>query len=416
MEIKVSDNLKKLATLCDDKLYIVGGYVRNAMLEIPCFDIDICSPLGSEVVEKLCNEAGFKAKRVNEKLGTLLITAGDEQYEYTPFRRENYVRGNHSPESVEFVDDIVVDAKRRDFTCNAIYYNIATGKIFDPYNGAGDIKNKVVRCVETPLFVFSSDGLRILRLVRFACELGFKIDAKTFKTACEMVYQLDCISPERKYAELKKIVLAEFKYGAEKNDFLIYFNGLKLYKYLFGNLNASFQINTKTIDYQKFLKSPKEAKFLAFFMLYLLNKYEFKYMQEGQINCDIMMLSNVLRLPRDFACNLTRAYFVFQQLKFKSLNELVAINYHNLNDVQRAGVNVFCDVKLVSEKILELKLGGVPLNTAQLQITAEEIATFVPQNKISQIQKLLFDMCLMGKVKNENSELKKVLATIKLNK
>lgn len=416
MEIKVSDNLKRLAELCDGKLYIVGGYVRNALLNIPCFDIDICSPLGSNVVEKICIDAGYKVKRVNEKLGTLLITIGDEQYEYTPFRRENYVRGNHSPESVEFVDDIMVDARRRDFTCNAIYFNISTGKIFDPYNGAGDIQNKVVKCIETPLFVFSSDGLRILRLVRFACELGFKIDAKTFKTACEMVYQLDCISPERKYAELKKIVLSEFKYGAQKNDFLIYFNGLKLYKYLFGNLNEGFQISIKSDDYKKFLKSPKESKFIAFLILYFVNKYEFKYMQEGQINCDVMMLSNVLRLPRDLACNLTRAYLVFQQIRFKPLNELVAINYHNLTDVQRSAVNVFCDVKPVSEKVLELKLGGVPLNISQLQITAEEIATFVPQNKISQIQKLLFDMCLMGKVKNENAELKKVLATIKTSK
>ena len=142
MELVVSNNLKKLATALDGKLYIVGGYVRNAIMGMASDDIDICSPFLSEEVQERCKEIGLKTKVINAKLGTLLVSTNDgENYEYTPFRRENYIKGNHLPESVEFVDDILVDAKRRDFTCNTIYYNVLSGKIFDPYNGKADIEN-----------------------------------------------------------------------------------------------------------------------------------------------------------------------------------------------------------------------------------------------------------------------------------
>lgn len=414
MEIKVSENLKKLSKLLDGKLYIVGGYVRNSLLNLSCDDIDICSPFVSDEVKNRCADSGFRCKMINEKLGTLLITApNDEKYEYTPFRSENYVRGNHAPENVQFVDDIFVDAKRRDFTINCIYYNVATEKIFDPYYGVGDIKKGVVKCVETPLFVFSSDGLRILRLVRLACELGFKIDAKTFKTASEMSYQLRDISAERKYAELKKIALAEFKYGKKPNNFIHYLNGLNIYKYLLGFGNEKFELSTKNKEYLRFLNCGRDEKFVAFLVLVLLNKYEHGFMQEGQVNCDVMMLSNYLRMPKNVSVQLNKVYLVVQQLLFKPLNEFVAINYHNLADEERAVVNVFCDPRAVSEVILGLKMNGVPLGIKNLNISAEEIGQIVSEEKISQVQKLLFEMCLKGVVKNEKTELIKVIKTIK---
>lgn len=414
MEIKVSENLNKLSELLDGKLYIVGGYVRNSLMNISCDDIDICSPFTPEETMARCNAGGFKCKMVNEKLGTLLITSYDgEKYEYTPFRSENYVRGNHSPEDVKFVDDILVDAKRRDFTINCIYYNVASGKIFDPYHGVDDLNKSVIKCVETPLFVFSSDGLRILRLVRLACELGFKIDTKTFKTAGEMSYQLRDISAERKYVELKRIVLAEFKYNKKPNNFIHYFNGLKLYKYLLGFGNEKFELSTKNREYLNLLKCGHDEKFVAFLVLGLINKYEHRFMQENQVNCDVMMLSNYLHMPKNVSVQLNKAYLVIQQLLFKPLNEFVAINYHNLTDEERAVVNVFCDPRAVSELILGLKMNGVPLSIKNLDISAEEIGKIVSEEKISQVQKLLFEMCLKGVVKNEKAELIKVLKTIK---
>lgn len=415
MEIYISDDLKNLSKEFDGKLYIVGGYVRNALLGLDCSDIDICAPFLVDEVKEKCDRIGYKCKVVNEKLGTLLITSSnDEKYEYTPFRKENYSFGKHSPDDVEFVEDIRIDAKRRDFTINSIYYNIEKGAIVDFYGGADDLKRGVVRCVETPLFVFSSDGLRILRMVRFACELGFKIDAKTFKTASEMVYQLRDISPERKYAEMKKIVLAEYKYNRAPNQFIVYFNGLRIYPYLFGFQNEKFMLNTKNPDYHAVLCAEHDAKFLTFLLFVMENKYEFSFMQESQVNCDVMLVSNHLRLPKNVSINLNKAYLTYQQLKFKPLNEFSAVNYHNLSDEQRKAVNVLCSPKEVSQMILGLKMRGVPLNISQLSVSAEEIGEIVPSEKISSVQKLLFEMCLKGVVKNEKSDLEKVLKSIKL--
>ncbi len=417
MELVVSNNLKKLATALDGKLYIVGGYVRNAIMGMASDDIDICSPFLSEEVQERCKEIGLKTKVINAKLGTLLVSTNDgENYEYTPFRRENYIKGNHLPESVEFVDDILVDAKRRDFTCNTIYYNVLSGKIFDPYNGKADIENKVLRCIETPLFVFSSDGLRLLRMVRFACELGFKIDAKTFKTASEMVYQLRSITAERKLMELNKIVVADFKYGVNKNEFIRYFNGLNIYKYLFGLNYENFNINIKSQEYQNFFKAKSELRLLAFLTLFLLNKYDFKYMHENQVNGDSMMFFNNLRISKELASDLAKTYMCLQVLKFKPLNEFSAINYHTLTQKQRDVVNLYVDFKPVSELILNLKMSGIPLSLTSLEVCGEDLKPFVPENKISQILKLLFEMCLAGKVKNEKDELLKIVKTIKFNK
>lgn len=417
MELKISDSLKKLATALDSRLYIVGGYIRNAILGVNSDDIDICSPYTSEQVQEKCKEIGLKTKIINAKLGTLLITANNgENYEYTPFRKENYIKGNHLPESVEFVDDILVDAKRRDFTCNAIYYNVLTEQIFDPYNGRADIEKKVLKCIETPLFVFSSDGLRLLRMIRFACELGFRIDAKTFKTASEMIYQLKFITPERKLMELEKIVVADYTYGAVKNEFVRCFNALNIYKYLFGLNYENFSICIKGDEYQNLFKAKKELRILAFLVLFLLNKYGFKYMHENQVNGDIMMLFNNLRISKELASDVVKTYLCLQNLKFKPLNEFSAVDYHNLTQKQREVVNLFVDFKPVGQLILDLKMSGVPLSMTGLAVCGDDLKPLVLENKISQVLKLLFEMCLTGKVKNEKDALIQIVKTIKFNK
>ena len=189
--------------------YIVGGYVRDYCLGRVSDDIDICGTMPYDKMQELCKCLKFRVDIVNKRLGTLLISPEEGvHFEYTPFRVENYVNGNHSPESVEFVNDIAIDARRRDFTINCIYVNVLTKEVFDPYGGVKDIEKRVVKAIETPEKVFSSDGLRILRLVRFASALNFDIDRKTLKIAREMSFQLRDISAERKKHELDQIVVA----------------------------------------------------------------------------------------------------------------------------------------------------------------------------------------------------------------
>lgn len=223
MELKIDEDLIKIAKIFakhDARLYIIGGFVRNAILGFCETDIDVCSRLLPEEITKILDKRKYTIKLVNKKLGTVHIKAKDGtfEYEHTTFRAEIYTQGGgHSPKEVRFVNDMSQDASRRDFTSNAIYYDILSGEIVDYYNGVADVKNRILRTVETPEFVFSRDGLRILRMVRIANELGFEIDAHTFEVAKKLSYQLNDISQERFNKEIVAILFADYKYDAIEN-------------------------------------------------------------------------------------------------------------------------------------------------------------------------------------------------------
>ena len=207
MKIEVSSNLKNLSKLFPTDLYIVGGFVRNSLLGIDLVDVDLCSSLTLDKLAKLLEGTAYGFKVKSKTLGTGVITIDDECYEYSVFRREYYgENGEHSPEKVEFITDIQEDAKRRDFTINSIYYDINKDEIIDFYHGVEDIKNKTLRTVENPEFVLSKDGARILRLFRFQCELGFKIEKDTLATALKYASNVKAISNERRTNEMNKII------------------------------------------------------------------------------------------------------------------------------------------------------------------------------------------------------------------
>ena len=213
MQIVVPEDLIKLASLLPAKLYIVGGYIRNTLLEIQNEDIDICSSLSVDKLETILKGTDYSLKIKSKALGSALITIHDKIYEYTTFRKDFYPdNGRHLPDKVEFIDDVKEDAKRRDFTCNALYYDIQNDKILDFYNGVEDIKRKVLRTVETPEEVLSHDGVRLLRLFRFECELNFKIEKNTYLTAIKYIKNLRDISGERVIYEITRILHSPSKY------------------------------------------------------------------------------------------------------------------------------------------------------------------------------------------------------------
>ena len=189
-------------------------------MEIECEDIDICSRLTIDELEEILKSSKFAVKVKNKILGSALISCGKYNFEYTTFRRDFYGdNGEHTPERVEFVDDIREDAKRRDFACNALYYDIKNDQLLDFYNGVEDIKKKILKTVETPDEVLSHDGVRILRLFRFQCELNFKIDKETLKAAYKYKTNLCDVSGERVVYEITRILHSPEKYkGVSKPD------------------------------------------------------------------------------------------------------------------------------------------------------------------------------------------------------
>lgn len=206
-------------------LYAVGGCVRNALLGLPqSADVDLTANLSTAEVKAAVSAAGGIVKGEYPRTETILFT--DESgisMEFTSFRRERYAAGgNHAPEAVERTGDLTEDAMRRDFTCNAIYFDVKRKEWTDPLNGIEAVRNRALVCCRAPEEVFSSDGLRLLRLCRFAAELGFDPTPETIEGARKYADNIRDIAAERIYAELLKILAAPEKYpispadGAEK--------------------------------------------------------------------------------------------------------------------------------------------------------------------------------------------------------
>lgn len=208
-------SLKKLAEYFENPVYIVGGAVRNEMLGYPVSDIDICGAAAPEEVINKLTGTEFFVKTASDKLFTLIITDGTEKYEYTAFRTDSYRTGIHTPYESKRADSLETDALRRDFTVNAIYREILSGKICDPLGGLTDLKNRLLRSVN-PEKVLAEDGLRLMRLARIAAETGFEIEEATLEAAKRNAHLIKDIACERIREELDKILLADQKYGVPK--------------------------------------------------------------------------------------------------------------------------------------------------------------------------------------------------------
>ena len=215
MEIKTSEKLYNLAKNCPFPLYIVGGFVRDAVAKIENanHDIDICAPADAGKFCEIAIMCGAHIGGVYKNTGTVKLGFGKEEYEFTSFRSDEYVRGEHIPVKTFFTDDILLDARRRDFKCNAVYYDIAKGEIRDPLSGISDIEKKVISTVADADKVFGEDGLRLMRLARQAAQTGFTPTDECLAGARKNAALIADISAERIYAELDAILHADEKYG-----------------------------------------------------------------------------------------------------------------------------------------------------------------------------------------------------------
>ena len=193
--MRIPSELKELSKLFNEngkQLYIVGGYVRDSYLGIQSVvrdDIDLCSNVTPTIFKKILKDTKFSFKPLNEKFGVFEIN-GKRRYEFACFRHEIYEDESHSPTSVEFINDLEEDARRRDFRINAIYYDIENGSFNDPLGGLEDLKDRKITTVKVPKIVFNDDPERILRLIRFACSLGLNIPEEEWFYAKQNAFKL----------------------------------------------------------------------------------------------------------------------------------------------------------------------------------------------------------------------------------
>lgn len=221
--IPISKPLKRLAALFLQEgfsLYAVGGMVRNLLLGFPVSDTDIASAMEPERLMELCERHGIRQIPKGLSFGTLELHVDGESYEHTTFRADTYGTGGaHRPEAVAFSKTPLEDAFRRDFTVNALYYDISFEKLIDPTGGISDLHDRVIRATSNdPAVILRDDGLRILRMLRFMGELGFRVEENTLLAAKENVEGLKDISPERVRDELTKILLCDARYDVWHYD------------------------------------------------------------------------------------------------------------------------------------------------------------------------------------------------------
>ena len=211
--LEVLEIIKKL-NQADFDAYIVGGCVRDLIiskikeLKRNPKDWDIATNAKPEQIQKLFPDSVYE-----DEFGTVLVKTGSESpnlkiIEVTTLRKEGKYSDKRHPDKIEFAKTIEEDLSRRDFTVNAMAIKIKGTQhtLIDPFNGQKDLENKLIRTVGDAKERFSEDGLRLMRAIRFACELNFQIESQTLVAIKKNASLLSFISKERIRDELIKII------------------------------------------------------------------------------------------------------------------------------------------------------------------------------------------------------------------
>lgn len=199
----------KLAYEDNIRVYIVGGVVRDLILDKDIQDLDLMvEGDGISFAKKLAGEIGVKKIVPFNKFGTALIPHRSFQIEIASSRSEIYEKGSRSPSKVEFAS-LEEDLKRRDFTINAMAMDIHPdhfGKVYDPFKGKDDLDNNLLKTPLDPEQTFSDDPLRMMRAAYFASKLNFKLDSACRTAIKNQAKKIDIVSWERVRDELIKIL------------------------------------------------------------------------------------------------------------------------------------------------------------------------------------------------------------------
>jgi len=202
--------------------YLVGGYVRDKLLDRPSEDMDILVVGdGIALAETVCEKADdCNGVTIFKRFGTAMLRTRNLEVEFVGARKESYRKDSRKPvvEKGTLEDDLL----RRDFTVNALAVQIqkeGSGEMVDRFGGLSDLQNKIIRTPVDPAATFSDDPLRMMRAVRFANQLLFTIDEKTFQGIKESAHRIEIVSMERISTELQKIMMCEQpSYGLRMMD------------------------------------------------------------------------------------------------------------------------------------------------------------------------------------------------------
>jgi poly(A) polymerase len=203
--------VSELADQLNQETYVIGGFVRDLILNRPSPDIDIVTiGSGIQLAEMVARKLGPSIQvSVFKNFGTAMLKYQSLEVEFVGARKESYNENSRKP----IVEDgtLEEDQNRRDFTINALAISLNSnrfGELIDPFDGIQDIKNRIIRTPLEPGITFSDDPLRMMRAIRFATQLNFNIEGKTLEAISKNRHRIEIISKERIGEELNKIILS----------------------------------------------------------------------------------------------------------------------------------------------------------------------------------------------------------------
>lgn len=192
----------------NQQIFLVGGIVRDKLLNIESNDIDFATSAPPENSIKIVKSEGLSVFEIGIEFGTIQTLIDSEKVEITTFRcKESYTKGSRKP-GVVFGKTIEEDLIRRDFSINSIAMD-KNGNFIDPFGGIEDIKNKIIRTPGDPDISFGDDPLRMLRAARFAAKLDFNIEKLTFESIKRNKEKIHNISVERIFEEMTKLLMCK---------------------------------------------------------------------------------------------------------------------------------------------------------------------------------------------------------------
>ena len=187
------------------QIYLVGGAVRDGILGIETKDFDFTTNASSEDSIKMLNKNKYKTTEIGRAFGTIETTVEDYSIHITTYREDKYNKGSRKPE-IKTSGELETDLSRRDFTVNAIAYDINNNEIIDPYGGLKDLSEGLIRTPDTADISFSDDPLRMLRACRFVSTHGFTPNNELFKAISKNVERIEIVSTERIRDEFTKLL------------------------------------------------------------------------------------------------------------------------------------------------------------------------------------------------------------------
>jgi len=206
--------ISKISDELNYPTFVVGGWVRDLLInrKQQQTDIDfVCIGSGITLAKKVANKLGKKANyKVFKNFGTAMVNYGGETYEFVGARKESYRANSRKP----IVEDGTLqdDQNRRDFTINALAIQLNDsdfGKLIDPFSGQKDLENKIIRTPLDPDITYSDDPLRMMRAIRFATQLDYNIEKKSFQSIKQNAKRLNIVSTERITDDFNKIMLCK---------------------------------------------------------------------------------------------------------------------------------------------------------------------------------------------------------------